>query len=114
VEQAGVLALAAAAPLVTLAVDPWGWFPFGPVKWLALTTTLLGGAALVLRHVRRPLRRHEPAGVRRRPHLGARGDDGRRVQQPRRRHRRPGDRGQVDDDPSTLPTQTALVGTPRS
>ncbi len=30
--------LAALAPAVLLAVDPWGWYPFGPIKWLLATT----------------------------------------------------------------------------
>src|SRR5688572_15197736 len=37
-----------------LAVDPSGWFPFGPVKWLAVSTLVLLGAALVAHD--RPLR----------------------------------------------------------
>ena len=47
-------ALAALAPVAMLAVDPGGWFPFGPVKWLAVSTLVLTGAALVL--WTRPLR----------------------------------------------------------
>jgi hypothetical protein len=54
VERAGVLALAALAPVAMLAVDPWGWFPFGPVKWLAVAALVPAGSALVLRA--RPLR----------------------------------------------------------
>lgn len=48
--------LAALAPAATLALDPGGWFPFGPVKWLLIPTLVLGGAALVLadRPVRAP------------------------------------------------------------
>jgi O-antigen ligase/Flp pilus assembly protein TadD len=46
--RAGAGLLGALAPVVFLAVDPAGWFPFGPVKWLALTTLLVAGAALVL------------------------------------------------------------------
>jgi hypothetical protein len=58
-ERAGVLALAALAPAAMLAVDPDGWYPFGPSKWLCIPTLLLAGAALVLSE--RPLR--VPAGV---------------------------------------------------
>ena len=50
----GVLALAALAPAAMLTVDPWGWYPFGPSKWLVIPTLLLGGATLVLRD--RPIR----------------------------------------------------------
>ncbi len=48
-ERAGVVALAALAPAAMLAVDPAGWYPFGPVKWLVVSTLVLSGAALVLR-----------------------------------------------------------------
>jgi len=43
----GAVALGALAPASALALDPRGWHPFGPVKWLAVV--LLGGlgAALV-------------------------------------------------------------------
>jgi O-antigen ligase len=40
--------LAALGPLVVLAVDPWGWYPFGPVKWLVLTVVGVAGTFLVL------------------------------------------------------------------
>lgn len=43
--------LATLAPLVLLAVDPWGWYPFGPIKWAVVT--VVGGAgslAAVLSH----------------------------------------------------------------
>lgn len=46
--------IAALAPASLLAVDPWGWYPFGPVKWLAVSVLVPAGAALVL--ARRPLR----------------------------------------------------------
>lgn len=46
--------IAGLAPVTLLAVDPWGWYPFGPVKWLAVSTLVPAGAALVL--ARRPLR----------------------------------------------------------
>jgi O-antigen ligase len=36
-----------AVPVAALAVDPGGLAPFGPAKWLALPTCLLGAAALV-------------------------------------------------------------------
>jgi O-antigen ligase len=39
-----------AVPLVLLAFDPWGWTPFGPVKWAIVTVaTLTGLAALSTR-----------------------------------------------------------------
>lgn len=46
--------LAALAPAALLAVDPGGWHPFGPVKWLAVSTLVPAGVALVL--ARRPVR----------------------------------------------------------
>ena len=48
------LLIAALAPASLLAVDPAGWYPFGPVKWLAVSVLVPAGAALVL--ARRPLR----------------------------------------------------------
>jgi O-antigen ligase len=47
-ERPGVGVLAALAPVTMLAVDPAGWFPFGPIKWLAVSGLVLLGAALVL------------------------------------------------------------------
>ncbi|MDQ2649866.1 MAG: hypothetical protein M3Z03_09945, partial [Actinomycetota bacterium] len=52
-ERVGGLLLAAFAPLVLLAVDPWGWYPFGPSKVLVLTVVGVAGAILVL-GARRP------------------------------------------------------------
>ncbi len=46
--------IAALAPASLLLVDPAGWYPFGPVKWLAVPTIVLAGAAVVL--ARRPVR----------------------------------------------------------
>jgi O-antigen ligase len=46
--------LAALAPVAMLVVDPAGWFPFGPVKWLAVSTLLPMGGALIL--ARAPVR----------------------------------------------------------
>lgn len=46
--------LAAVAPAALVAVDPAGWFPFGPVKWLAVSVLVPAGAAVLL--ARRPLR----------------------------------------------------------
>jgi hypothetical protein len=57
-EWRGVGGLAALAPVTLLAVDPAGWFPFGPVKWLAVSTLVLAGSALVLSH--RPARVPRP------------------------------------------------------
>lgn len=47
-ERRGPVVLAALAPVTLLVVDPAGWFPFGPAKWLAVSTLVLGGSALVL------------------------------------------------------------------
>ena len=47
-EGTGVVALAALAPAAMLTVDPWGWYPFGPSKWLVIPTLLLVGAAPVV------------------------------------------------------------------
>jgi putative inorganic carbon (HCO3(-)) transporter len=58
-ERAGVLALAALAPAAMLVVDPDGWYPFGPSKWLVIPTLLLAGAAMVLSE--RPVR--VPRGI---------------------------------------------------
>jgi O-antigen ligase len=48
------VALAFLAPLSTLALDPGGWYPFGPIKWLVVASVGFGGAGLVLLRV--PLR----------------------------------------------------------
>ncbi|MEY2451266.1 MAG: hypothetical protein QOD92_840 [Acidimicrobiaceae bacterium] len=40
--------LAAVLPLAALVVDPKGWFPFGPGKWLAVSTLVPAGTALIL------------------------------------------------------------------
>ena len=42
------LVLAALPPASVLAVDPSGWSPFTPAKWLAVTTLVLLGAAVAL------------------------------------------------------------------
>jgi Flp pilus assembly protein TadD len=34
---------------LTLAVDPWGWYPFGPVKWMVASVGVLALTALSLR-----------------------------------------------------------------
>lgn len=47
-DRVGVVVLAALAPAATLAFDPDGLFPFGPVKWLAVSTLVPLGAALLL------------------------------------------------------------------
>src|SRR5689334_7463514 len=41
----GVIGLAALLPLVLLAVDPWGWYPFGPGKWLLVSVLVPAGTA---------------------------------------------------------------------
>ena len=38
--------LAALLAAGTLTVNPWGWSPFGPARWLAVCVVALGGAAL--------------------------------------------------------------------
>ncbi|HJR23840.1 MAG TPA: hypothetical protein VJ804_00080, partial [Acidimicrobiales bacterium] len=48
-ERTGVRVLSALAPATMLAVDPWGWFPFGPVKWALVSTLALAASALVFR-----------------------------------------------------------------
>jgi O-antigen ligase/cytochrome c-type biogenesis protein CcmH/NrfG len=45
--RVGVWVLAALAPLAVLALDPGGWYPFGPVKWLVISALVPAGAALV-------------------------------------------------------------------
>ncbi len=41
-----------AVPLVLVAFDPWGWTPFGPLKWAIVTVaTLAGLAALSMRDI---------------------------------------------------------------
>ena len=52
--RAGVLVLAALVPLALLALDPVGWYWFGPVNWLVVSTLDPAGAALLL--VGRPVR----------------------------------------------------------
>lgn len=47
-DRAGSRVLAALAPTVLLAVDPWGWYPFGPIKWLLVTTLVPVGLGLEL------------------------------------------------------------------
>jgi O-antigen ligase len=37
------------APAAVLTVDPWGWYPFGPIKWTAVSVLVLAGAATTLR-----------------------------------------------------------------
>ena len=44
----GVVVLASAIPFSALVVDPRGWYPFGPGKWLVVSTLIPLGAALVL------------------------------------------------------------------
>ena len=56
--RVGVVALAATIPLTALVVDPGGWYPFGPSKWLVVTTLLVGGAGALWWD--RPLRCSRP------------------------------------------------------
>src|SRR4051794_6263396 len=44
----GVVVLAASIPLAALVVDPDGWYPFGPSKWVVISALIPIGAALVL------------------------------------------------------------------
>ena len=46
--------LAALIPLALVGLDPAGWYWFGPVKWLVVSTLVPAGAALVL--LGRPVR----------------------------------------------------------
>jgi len=46
--------LLATIPLAVLVVDPFGWYPFGPAKFAAVSVTGFGGTALVL--ASRPVR----------------------------------------------------------
>ena len=48
-ERTSVRVLAALPPAAMLAVDPWGWYPFGPLKWALVSALGVAGAALVLR-----------------------------------------------------------------
>jgi hypothetical protein len=48
IDRAGPVLLGALAPAAALAVDPAGWYPFGPAKWLAVSVLGLAGAAAVL------------------------------------------------------------------
>ncbi len=48
VDRVGPALLGALVPLAFLAVDPTGWFPFGPAKWLAVSLLGSAGAAAVL------------------------------------------------------------------
>src|SRR4051794_23274545 len=45
--RVGAVMLAATLPLTALVVDPGGWYPFGPSKWLVMTALVLGGSAVV-------------------------------------------------------------------
>lgn len=66
-ERAGPVLLGLLAPAVLLAVDPHGWYPFGPVKWLLVTSLGLGGAAprsrRPTRGCRRPNGRRHPRAM---------------------------------------------------
>src|SRR3954468_2282217 len=55
------LVAAALVPLAVLVVDPAGWFPFGPVKWLVVSVLVPLGAALLWRD--RPVRVQRAATV---------------------------------------------------
>jgi O-antigen ligase len=43
-------AAAATVPVVLLAFDPWGWTPFGPLKWAVVTVATLAGVAALSTH----------------------------------------------------------------
>jgi len=47
--RAGVVALSALVPLAVIAVDPAGWYWFGPIKWLLLSALVPAAAALLAR-----------------------------------------------------------------
>jgi O-antigen ligase len=50
-ERFGGRLLAVLAPIVFLALDPAGWYPFGPIKWAALILVgATGAVAVVLAH----------------------------------------------------------------
>lgn len=61
-DRAGARVGAALVPVLLVAVDPWGWYPFGPLRWAATTTVLAAAVALLARpgwvspSVRGPLR----------------------------------------------------------
>ena len=41
VDRAGAaVVVATIAPAVFPAVDPWGWYPFGPLRWLVVSTAV--------------------------------------------------------------------------
>ncbi|MGE3621481.1 MAG: O-antigen ligase family protein [Acidimicrobiia bacterium] len=46
--RAPAIAFACLAPVALLAADPGGWYPFGPLKWAAVSTLVPLGAALAL------------------------------------------------------------------
>jgi O-antigen ligase len=58
VPRTGARLLAALAPAALLVVDPWGWYPFGPVRWLLISTLALAGPAVAIHGgaLRRPPR----------------------------------------------------------
>lgn len=43
----GVVVLAATLPLVAVVADPFGWYPFGPVKWIVVSALVPAGLALL-------------------------------------------------------------------
>ncbi len=44
----GAIVLVSTIPLAAVVLDPGGWYPFGPSRWLVVPTVLLAGAALLL------------------------------------------------------------------
>ena len=62
-EASRPLVRAAAALIVgsAVAVDPWGWAPYGPLRWTVISTLTLVAAALALR--RGSLQVHQPSAV---------------------------------------------------
>jgi O-antigen ligase/Flp pilus assembly protein TadD len=55
------VAVVALVPLVILAVDPGGWYPFGPVKWLVVSAVVPIGVAVLWWH--RPARPSRAASL---------------------------------------------------
>jgi len=59
-DRPAVLATAALLVGSAIAVDPWGWAPYGPLRWALISTVLLVMAAVVLRD---PIELHLPSAL---------------------------------------------------